>query len=69
MTKQPGWIFRKRYTHRAIALRKRRQLEAVIDALADRLIEKHFEVTADSKLQMRSRPRGNHDDEWQAEII
>jgi hypothetical protein len=55
MRKQPGWIFRKRYTHRAIALRKRQQLEAVIDNLVHRWIEKHdLEVTTDGKLQPKS---------------
>jgi hypothetical protein len=57
MRKQPGWIFRKRYTARAVLRKRQRQFEAAIDALVDRLIEKHFEVTADGKLQIKSTPQ------------
>ncbi len=56
MRKQAGWVFRKHYTHRAVVLRKQQRLETVIDALVDRWIEKHdLEVTADGKLQTKSR--------------
>lgn len=55
MRGRPGWVFKKHYTHRAIELRKRQQVEAVIDAVVDRLIEKGFELTRDGKLQTKLR--------------
>lgn len=54
MRNLPGYVFCKRYTHRALTLRKWQQLEAAIDALVDRwIIEKRFEVT-DGKVQIKS---------------
>jgi hypothetical protein len=53
MRKQPGWVFRKRYTHRAVVLRKRQRLESAMDTLVARL-EKHFEVTGDGNLKIKS---------------
>jgi hypothetical protein len=61
MRKQPGWIFRKRYSRHAVLQKRRlakRQLEAAIEDLVDRLIEKHLvEVTSDGKVQIRLTPQ------------
>jgi hypothetical protein len=56
----PGYVFKKRYGHKAVRRKRalqKRQLEVAIDALVDRLIQKHFEVTADGQLKNK---RGNH---------
>ncbi len=53
--KQPGLVYRKRYTHRAVLRKRQQRLDAVIDALVDRLIGKHFKVPTDGKLQFKSR--------------
>jgi hypothetical protein len=56
VTKHVGWIYRKRYAAHAVRRKRQRQLEAVVDKMVDRLIEKHFEITSDGKLQPKSTP-------------
>jgi hypothetical protein len=57
VTKHVGWIYRKRYAAHAVRRKRQRQLEAVVDKMVDRLIDKHFEITSDGKLQPKSTPQ------------
>jgi hypothetical protein len=54
MKGRPGWIYKRR--HQARVEFKKRQLARAIDLVIDRLIEKHFEVTSDGNLKIKSTP-------------